>query len=236
MASPIIPDDLNPINTGTAACDALKTLLQTRTDMREFLAWMLEDDSTGELNDSGFLTDLAEQFLFDAAKKGFFVRSNPTTGRLELIEKVALADIDDENGTDGDMLVLESGVWTRVSPFYGAPTSGGATVPVETSGGTLTAAHGVGTTPNNFRAILECNAADLNYAVGDRVDALSLMFLDSSVPEIMPAVTVFADASLVGVTFRDGGVGDEYQLHNRSTFAKSPIQVSKWNVMLYAAR
>lgn len=231
--SPVVPSQLGQINDGILACDALRSLLQTRVDMQSYVGWQV--DSAGNLT-TDFKTAIAHQLFFDLLKKGWFVRSNPSTGFLELVELIPLASLDGSGSVEGDTLVFEGGVWiTKSSPsIYLAPTSGGATVPAAATGGALTVAHGLGSTPSKFSAFLECNAADLNYAIGDKVDALSVIY-DNGVNEILQAVTVFANATVVGVIFRNGAGSGDYQIYNKSTFAAGNLDPAKWNVFLYAS-
>ncbi len=134
----------------------------------------------------------------------------------------------------GDYIINDGTDWAKQTPFYGPPTVGGPQVPAATAGELQTAAHGLGTTPKNYRVFIECNSADADYAVGDRVDAATLMFFNSFGPEHTHACTIFADAAVVGVVFRNGGGGTVYRLFNKSTQVSGVIDPTKWNTMFYA--
>lgn len=233
--STITSSDLAAITSGATACDKLAELANTRTKIQEFLAWMLTDPA-GNLS-SDFKLALVNQMLFDAAKKGWYVRSNPSTGYLELVEKIAIDDLDDGGAQDGDILIYDEDEeeWVPVTAIYAAPSSGGVTVPDPGSGAVVTLAHGFDDAPMNYKCFLECNATDLGYAEGDRVDALSLIGENTADNEIGQAVTVFANDTVVGAVFRSpNGANPEYQLPNKSTFARAAIDESKWNIKLYA--
>lgn len=239
--SPITSSDLGPITDGLLACDHLQELSSTREKFQEFLEWMLSDPS-GELGDD-FKTALIRQMLFDATKKGYFVGTDEGSGYLRLFSpdeagdlldsgSIPLSALDNTSVATGDHITVVSGVWARHTPIYSAPSSGGTTVPLPASGGTLTVAHTLGTTPKNFKCFLECATADLNWAVGDRVDALSLRTFNGAA-EMIQAVDVFANSSIVGAVFRGLG-GSNYQLLDRSTLQRAAITPGSWNVKLYA--
>lgn len=231
--SPIVPSDLDAVSSSLLACDYLRALLMTREHLHDFLAWMLQEN--GELTDD-FVNAVLSQLLFDETKFGWYLRTNVSTGKLELIEKIPLSGLDASGGTDGDTIVIESGVWvTRptTSGFFD-PSVGVATVPAVVTGGILSVAHGLGAEPNNFRCYLVCNTIDAGYAVGDRVDAANLLFENPGV-EFGPAVTLFANATTVGAVFRNGAGAHNYQLHSKSTYSRATIVVGSWNVKFYAA-
>lgn len=236
-ASPIVPSDLAPVTSGATACDHLTELGATRDKMQEFLQWFLANDETGLLG-SGFKEALIQQMLFDAAKKGWFLQTNASTGYLELIEKIPLAGLSEAGAVEGDIIEFNGTAWvvTTKPEIYLAPTSGGSTVPAVATGGLLSVAHGFSATPNNFRCYLECSAIDIDYQVGDRVDAANLIILRDTGGEQMSAVTVGANSSLVFAVFQSrAGAGGEYRLVEKaSTFDRAAIDPSKWNVRFYA--
>lgn len=233
--SPIVPADLAPLSSSLLACDALRSLLQTRTDMQEFLQWLLANDSTGNLG-SDFKLAIRNQLLFDVAKKGWFVRTNPSTSFLELVEFLPLASLDGSGSTEGDTLSFEGGVWiTKSAPsIYLAPTTGGVTLPDAAVGATCQVAHGLGVEPRQFACILECSAADANYSIGDRVDASTLMSRNGADTEVTHGASVFANATVVGAVFRTATGASKYQLSNKSTFVRSDLASASWNVKLFA--
>lgn len=234
--SPITPSDLGSISDGLLACDHLKELLNTRVKMHTFLAWLLVDDSTGNLGD-GFKLAIIQQLLFDAAKKNWFVRSNPSTGYLELVQYVPLASLDASGALEGDTLVLKGGVWVpQSSPsVYLSPTSGGTTVPDPDTGGILLVAHGLASTPNKVECYLVCTVNDIGYVVGDVVNAMGLVKRGSG-GEQRQGVSIGANATSVWAVFTNTGAAvGSYQLPNKSTFAGAAITPGSWNVKLYAA-
>lgn len=235
--SPIVPSDLGAITGGLLACDALRELLNTRAKMQTFLQWFLANDPTGNLG-SDFLLALSRQFLFDAAKKGFFVRTNPSNGSLELVEFIPLDSLDGSGAVEGDTLSFESGVWiTRSSPnVYLAPTSGGVTLPDAAVGAVCQVAHGLSAAPRHFGCVLECTTADASYAISDRVDAATLMLRNTLDTEIAHGASVYANATVIGVNFRmAAGATPKYQLVDKSTFLRADLIPGSWNVKLYAS-
>lgn len=247
VTSPIKPSDLGAITSGVLACDHLKELLNTRTKMQTFLAWLLQDDTTGLLG-ADFKSAILQQLLFDAAKKGWIVRANPVSGYLELasnnesvsellaVNSLRLETLESAGASAGDLLSFDGTSWGAITPIYLAPTTGGSTVPDVTTGGFLSVAHGLAALPKHLRCYLECNSTDVGYAVGDRVDASGLILLRATGGEQMQAITIGADASVVFAVFqvRSGG-GGEYRLVNKSTYERDMIDSSKWNVKFYAS-
>jgi hypothetical protein len=236
--SEITSSDLAAVTQGATACDHLAELSATRTKFATFLDWIVSDPD-GNLS-TDFKTALIRQMLFDAAKKGWFVASDASTGYLELVETIPLASLDPTGAVEGDTIAFDAtaGAWEiRNAPqSYLAPTSGGSTIPAISSGGILSVAHGLGTTPRTFECILECNSTDVGYDAGDRVRADNLIILRDTAGEQMNAVTVGASATLVFVVFQvRSGAGGEYRLINKSTFARDAIDVSKWDVKLSAS-
>jgi hypothetical protein len=233
-ASPITPDDFAPITSGATACDHLAELGNTRSKVEEFLEWLLADDDTGNLG-SGFKEAIVQQLLYDATKLGYLVMSDTTTGYLTLVEKLLLTKLSTTGAATGDYMFFNGTTWIKQTPIYAAPSSGGVTVPDPGSGAAVTLAHGFAATPKNYACFLECNDTDLGYAVGDRVDALSLIGENTADNEIGQAVTVFATDTVVGAVFRSpNGANPEYQLPNKSTFVRAQIDRSKWDIKLYA--
>lgn len=237
VASPIKPSDLGAITSGVLACDHLRELLNTRTKMQTFLAWLLQNDSTGLLG-ADFKAAIIQQLLFNSAQKGWFVRTHSESGYLDLVEKVALADLATTGAADGDRIIYDAtaGMWvvdTAPEEIYLPPTSGGVTVPAATTGGVLTVAHGLGAKPNIFEVDLVCATADVGHAVGDVVDACSLMSRTTA-PEAKLACTKWANDTQCGVTFFNGSAGASYRLFDKATFTNDPITEASWNVKFYA--
>lgn len=235
--SPIVPNDLGAITGGVLACDALKELLSTRTKMQTFLEWLLADDETGNLG-ADFKAAIIQQLLFDGSKKGWFVKTHPASGYLELVEKVELADLAITGAAEGDGIIYDAtaGMWVvddTPDDVYLAPTTGGTSVPAATVGGVLTVAHGLGAMPKIFKVFLECATADVGYAVGDRVDACSLMSRTTA-PEAKLGCTIWANGTQCGATFFNGAAGATYRLFDKSGFTNDPITEASWNVKFYA--
>lgn len=134
----------------------------------------------------------------------------------------------------GDYIIHNGTDWVKRTPFYGAPVTGGPTVPDPATGEMQSAAHGLGATPQNFRVYLECNSADLGYSVGDRVDASSLMFQNTGSGELSAAVSVMANSTSVVAVFRNGGATSSYDLLDKSALTRGDIDRTKWNVKMFA--
>lgn len=237
VASPIKPSDLGEITTGVLACDHLVELKNTRTKMQTFLTWLLANDETGLLG-ADFKAAIIQQLLFDGSKKGWFVKTHPASGYLELVEKVALADLAITGAADGDGIIYDATAQMWVvddtpDDVYLAPTTGGVTIPASTAGGVLTVAHGLGATPKIFRVLLECATADVGYAVGDVVDACSLMSRTTA-PEAKLGCTIWANGTQCGATFFNGAAGSSYRLFDKSGFTNDPITEASWLVKFYA--
>lgn len=235
--SPIKPSDLGAITGGVLACDHLRELLNTRRKMQQFLQWLLVDDQSGLLG-VDFKAALIQQLLFDSSKKGWFVKTDEASGYLELVEKVALADLAITGAAEGDRIIYDAtaGMWVvddTPDDVYLAPTSGGTSVPAATVGGVLTVAHGLGAVPTIFKVFLECATADVGYAVGDRVDACSLMSRTTA-PEAKLACTIWANGTQCGATFFNGAAGADYRLFDKTGLTNDSITEASWNVKFYA--
>jgi hypothetical protein len=236
--SEITSSDLAAITSGATACDHLAELAQTRTKFATFLDWIVSDPSGNLATD--FKTAIINQLLFDAAKKGWFVRSNPTTGFLELVEFIPLDGLDDGGATTGDILVWNGSEWEPQSAIYLAPTSGGTTLPAPNTGGLLSVAHGFSAAPKQFACFLECTSADAGYAIGDRVDALGLIQRGNG-GETRQGCTVGVNASLLFAVFvTEGSNPKKYFLPNKSSFEitdstdAGELDPAKWSVKFWA--
>lgn len=238
-ASPITPSDLEPVTDGANACEKLTELENTRRKMQEFLEWLLTDDDAGNLGD-GFKEAIIEQLLADDEAdpelntNGGFVKTDATTGELEVVEQVALSEIAAGGAAEGDFLIFDGEAWVKKSRIYLAPSSGGTTVPDPAAGGILSVAHGLAETPREFGCVLECNTDDVGYfsVEENRVNAACLELRTAS-PENSFAVTVGADDTNVYCVFFNGGGSATYRLINKSTFAKGTITPASWNVKLW---
>lgn len=250
--SPIVPADFAPLAGGTLACDALKSLLRTRTNMQALTAWLLADDSTGLLG-ADFKAAIIQQLLFDAAKKSWIVRANPSSGYLELASNsdkvselfpphsIRLLTLAVDGAVDGDILRYNGTDWVPSSPIYLAPTTGGATIPSPSTGGILSVAHGFGAVPRVRQCDLVCNATNAGYAAGDTVDAKNLIQRGAG-GETRPGVAVGADASVIFAVFvKEGSATRKYFLPNKSSFEitdssdSGEIDPAKWDVFFYAS-
>lgn len=234
--SPIKPSDLGAITGGVLACDHLRELLNTRTKMQTFLAWLLADDETGLLG-ADFKEAIIQQLLFDGSKKGWFVKTHPVSGYLELVEKVALADLAITGAAEGDGIIFSGGAWVvddTPDNVYLAPTTGGTAVPAATAGGMLTVSHGLGARPNIFKVLLECAVVDATgYTVGDTVDAASLMSRTSG-GETKLAATIWANATTCGISFFNTAGASNYRLYHKDGQSYVNITEASWNVKFYA--
>lgn len=250
--SPIVPADFNAITTGTLACDALKELLRTRTNVKALLQWLLQDDSTGLLGEN-FKESIIQQLLFNAAQKGWLVRSNPSSGYLELASNsdkvselfpahsIRLLTLAIDGAVDGDVLGFNGTDWVPRTPIYLAPTTGGSTIPDPSTGGILSVAHGLGAVPRIRQCDLVCNSADAGYAAGDTVDATHLIQRGAG-GETRQGVSIGADASVVFAVFvKEGSAARKYFLPNKSSFEitdssdSGEINPANWSVKFYAS-
>jgi hypothetical protein len=184
-----------------------------------------------------------------APNYGWLLRANPATGIIELVsnsDKAAVSDLlairsvrlnrlDDTGAVAYDKLRFDGTNWVKTTPFHGASTSGGTTIPSPNGGGQLLAPHGFGVVPRLIKAYAICNAADLNYAIGDKVDLAVLMAINNAGTEVAAATTIYADATNVVCNFIDtGGAAGRYRLLNDTTFARANIDPTKWDVYFYA--
>lgn len=250
--SPIVPSDFNDISGGALACDALKSLLRTRTNVKTLLQWILQDDTTGLLG-SDFKSAIIQQLLFDATKKSWIVRANPSSGHLELASNsdkvselfpehsIRLLTLAIDGAVDGDVLGFDGTSWVPFTPIYLAPTTGGATIPDPSTGGILSVAHGFGAVPRVRECNLVCNATDAGYASGDTVDAKNLIQRGAG-GETRPGVTVGADASVVFAVFvKEGSAARKYFLPNKASFEitdgsdSGEVNPAFWDVKFYAS-
>jgi hypothetical protein len=231
--SSITSSDLAAVTAGATACDHLTELANTRTKFATFLDWIVSDPSGNLATD--FKTAVINQLLFDAAKKGWLVATDATTGYLELIEKLALASLDDTGAASGDLIRFNGTDWVKYTPFIYAPATGTVTVPDADSGGIISTAHSLGFSPKEFGCYLECTSPDAGYVAGDRVDATTLMQIGAG-SETRQAAVVGANATNVFVVFLLAGTGPnrQYQLANKSTFADVDIDPTLWDVRLWA--
>lgn len=240
-ASPITGTDLGAITNGATACDHLSELSNTRTKFHEFLEWMLEDDGTLE---TGFKEALVQQMLFDAAKKGWFVMSDLSTGYLTLVERVLLNKLEGGTAVDGDFLKWDEdalgtgpnvGAWV---PFH-EYVSGQSALPAASTGGKIQAAHGLGYRPKHYRVELVCIAADGSYSSGDVVDGHGLLQKGGG-GEIRPGCSVGADGTNVWAIFVKDGTspGRKYFLPDKSTFeadSGTELDAANWEARLIAS-
>lgn len=236
---PITPEDLAAITAGATACDHLAELSATRTKMQTLIAWLYND--AGEIQ--GFKTWLLEQLLADDGvadpdTNGWHLRTNPTTGKIELVEKTALTELEDGT-TDGDTLRWDStalgtspdvGAWVSWHPFV-SPV---AALPAATVGGRIEATHSLGYTPTQFSAQLVCIAADQSHDIGDLVDVSGLIFYNSNTGEVQQCAAPGASATKVWCVFRNGTADGHYQLPDKASWGRGNIDVSKWQVRLIA--
>lgn len=234
--SPITSNSLGPITTGLLACDALKELLNTRQKMQDFVAWLVGTD--GNLT-TDFKNAILHQLLFDAAKKGWLVMSDETTGYPTLTERLLLNKLAGGTAVDGDTLKWDEdalgtdpniGAWVPFHRFVSTQ----AVVPPPSTGGIVEVDHGLGYTPTSYMAQLVCIGADVGYAVGDIVDASGLIFYNSGAGEVQHGATVLMNASKVSCVFRNGGGTPHYQLLNKGTWDRDTIDVTKWEVRFVA--
>lgn len=239
--SEITSSDLAPVTAGAKACDKLVELENTRRKFATFLDWIVSDP-TGNLA-TDFKTAIVRQVLFDAAKKGYFVMSDLTTGYLTLVERVLLNKLQGGTAVDGDGLKWDEdalgtspniGAWV---PFH-EYVSGQSALPAASTGGKIQTAHGLGYRPKHYRGELVCISADGSYSAADVVDAQSLIQQGGG-GEIRPGCSVGADGTNVWAIFvKDGTATRKYFLPDKATFevdGSTPLDASKWECRLIAS-
>lgn len=247
--STITSSDLAPVTDGATACDHLRELGATRTKFATFLDWIV-NDSDGKLS-ADFKLAILNQLLKDDGvadpnTNGWFVRTNSSTGKMELVQRISLSDLPepetDEEDEDEREIYWNGSEWAfrTSSEFFGAPTSGGTTVPTPDDGGVVVASHGLTGSPNSFACYLVCNSTDAGYAVGDKVNAVSLMQRGGG-GEIRIGCSVGVNSSQIFAVFaKEGSATRKYFLINKASFDitdntdSGEIDPAKWDVMLFA--
>jgi hypothetical protein len=235
VPSPIQGADLEPVTDGATACDKLAELAATRAKLKQIMDWMVEDDGTFTV---GYLDQILAQLLVDATKKGWWVRSNPTTGILELLEYIPINALEPGSSADGDIIVYDddAGEWTTQSSsaFHGPPTTGGLTVPDVSAGAVLSAAHGLTSSPYKFGGYIECTTSEYGYTVGDRITLESLSGIQTGGTDDTGAVNVWANSTSVGVTFAKLNNASALKIWRKDTYEKIDLTEANWKVMLWA--
>jgi hypothetical protein len=90
--------------------------------------------------------------------------------------------------------------------------------------------HGLSSTPKDVRVVLRCLSSDVSYSVNEEVDFSNLSTIDAG--DYGPGGTVSCDSSKVYVNLNANA--DSYTLTNKDDFSDSPIDLSKWGVVVYA--
>lgn len=189
----------------------------------------------------------------DAGQAGYLVRVNPVapyniqlvvnndlTGDLFAIRSLRLNRLDVTGATTGDKVRFDGTNWVVAKSFYGAPTSGGTTIPSPNGGGQLLVAHGLGAAPKRYGISLVCTVDDAGYVAGtsDTVNGLSLIGLNSGGTELAPAISLYVNATNIVANFYNGnGAGAKYRLINNVDFlrgATANLTPGSWNVFFWA--
>ena len=129
-------------------------------------------------------------------------------------------------GAAGDATLLGITGTSLTGPLAGY-TSGQQTI---TSGGGLTLAHGLGSTPNIFQTVLVCVGAEHGYSTGDQLQVP--LFFDNGTSTF--GVGIVADATNLNVRF--GNPANGYIIPNKSTGARSLITNTNWRLIIKAWR
>ncbi|WP_303674711.1 hypothetical protein [Vampirovibrio chlorellavorus] len=120
------------------------------------------------------------------------------------------------------MGIRGSGARAVFSKTYTSPEQ------IITSGGALTLAHGLGERPKSLRFTLVCNAANINYSIGDEVDLDSVRRENS----INGGLSVVVDAT--NIYIRYGSNATVFLLLNKSTGVGTDITNSNWRLVVRA--
>ncbi len=131
-------------------------------------------------------------------------------------------------GTDGQILQLASGLptWATGPAFTKSFESAQQTI---TAGGTLTLAHGLGSQPKLYMAVLQCTTGNLGYSTGDEV-AINPMLntTDASVQ----AISMVPDATNLNVRF--GVNSSSLKIMNKGGTGLQDITNSSWRLVVRA--
>lgn len=115
-----------------------------------------------------------------------------------------------------------------VKGFNGTATSiNGLTI----GGPRLQQAHGLAAAPINLGGVLICTSADLNYAVGARIDISAIACVIGGTGEYS-SVTVVADATNIWAVF--SGNANTWVIPNATSGAFAALDQTKWNLQLIA--
>lgn len=115
-------------------------------------------------------------------------------------------------------------------PFTQSYPSSTSDQTISTSG-TLTLAHGFGTTPLLVQAFLVCQSADLGYSIGDVVPVNDHF---NSAGTFDTGQAIVLDATNITVLFGAGTGGSTYRLLHNSTRARAAADNSKWKLRIKA--
>jgi len=89
----------------------------------------------------------------------------------------------------------------------------------------LEVAHGLGAVPSLVRVVMKCTTADLNYSIGDEVEATG--DLDGAAADA--GVTIYADATNVSLV-----QGTVRTIHDKTSFNRANITGSSWRWVVRA--
>lgn len=244
-ASPIVGTDLNTVTEGATACDHLKELANTRAKMKQLVEWLVDGD--GHPFSSGLVSELLSYLLPGSGKEGWLVRTNPSTGILELVvpndltqpifeaHGIRLVTLDVTDAVANDVIVFNGTDWVRKGSFVGAPTSGGTTIPAVATGGVLLAPHGLSAAPDQYGGYAQCTSAENGFAVGDRIDLHSIL-VGANWDDSQSAVAIGANTTNVWATFTNrSAVHDGWSVYEKSgALGQVALTPGSWNVFLWA--
>lgn len=134
-------------------------------------------------------------------------------------------------GTAGQVLTMNSGA---TAPEWRSPVlpdgyaSTGQTI---TSGGSLTLAHGLGSTPRLIQAYLKCTTADLNYSVGDEAPVSGGQEAYGST--VSTGVSIVWDATNLNIRF-GSNAGGAFAVLNKTTGTLGVITNGSWQFYIRA--
>lgn len=169
------------------------------------------------------------------------IEFNDTTNSILTLRTLRLATLSNVGASIGDRIVFDGTNWVRASAssgtgkFYGAPTSGGTTLPAVT-GGILSVAHTLGAVPKRVGGFIVCTSAEFNYSIGDAIN-LSNVAKKGNGGEVRFGCAIGADATNVFVVFNgDGGAGagKGFFIPDKTTYAEQHLTLASWNVFLFA--
>ena len=149
-----------------------------------------------------------------------FLRTQTRAGE----SKITLKEIIDFLNSKGVITKVTSNT-ISTGPFSVSYNSTGQTI---TSAGSLTLAHGLGTTPTLIQCKLKCTSAEGNYSVNDYV----FIPVQNSDSGIITGVSVVPDATNLNVRY--ASYASVFFIPDKTTGGNVAITTSKWQFFISA--